>query len=143
MNSNNNLKNLKLRGSKTIRYDANRKFESETDDDSITEYLQNHAMSRFNKLKETEPDSQSDYTTPENSEEENSEESDTKEEKDNSKEIERVYKDYTTKEFCKTDILNKLNFRSKLDEYVFNSLPLTNSQKEELLLLIYADSPEE
>ena len=44
MNSNNNLKNLKLRGSKTV------KFESETDDDSITEYLQNHAMSRFNKL---------------------------------------------------------------------------------------------
>ena len=58
---------------------------------------------------------------------------------DNSDELERVYKDITTKKYCKTDILNNLSFESEIDKYVFDFLPLSNSQKEQLLLNIYKE----
>ena len=61
-----------------------------------------------------------------------------KNEKDNGEEIERVFKDITTHKFCKTNILHNLKFESKLDEFIFSSLPLSNSQKEKLLIDIYS-----
>ena len=61
-----------------------------------------------------------------------------KNEKDNGEEIERVFKDITTHKYCKTDILHNLKFESKLDEFIFSSLPLSNSQKEKLLIDIYS-----
>ncbi len=57
--------------------------------------------------------------------------------KDNSEEIEKVFKDITTHKYCKTDIMHNLKFESKLDEFIFSSLPLSNSQKEKLLIDIY------
>lgn len=36
-----------------------------------------------------------------------------------------------------TNILNEIRFANKQDEYVFNMLPLTLKQKEELLLNLY------
>ena len=62
---------------------------------------------------------------------------DIKNEKDNSEEIERVFKDITTYKYCNTSILHNLKFESKLDEFIFNQLPLSNSQKEKLLIDIY------
>ena len=59
-------------------------------------------------------------------------------EKDNSDEIEKVFKDITTHKYCKTDILHNLKFESKLDEFIFSGLPLSNSQKEKLLIDIYS-----
>jgi hypothetical protein len=61
-----------------------------------------------------------------------------KDEKLNVEEIERVYKDITTKKYCKTDILDNLKFESKMDKFVFDHLPLSNSQKEELLLSMFS-----
>jgi hypothetical protein len=61
-----------------------------------------------------------------------------KNEKDNGEEIERVFKDITTHKYCKTSILHNLKFESKLDEFIFSSLPLSNSQKEKLLIDIYS-----
>lgn len=58
-------------------------------------------------------------------------------ETDNNEELERVYKDITTQKYCKTDILNNLTFESEVDKYVFDFLPLSNSQKEQLLLNIF------
>lgn len=58
-------------------------------------------------------------------------------EKDNNKELTKVLEDMDTYKYCKTDILHKVNFMSKMDKFVFDSLPLTNSQKEELLLSLY------
>ena len=49
------------------------------------------------------------------------------------KEMEKAYEDITTHKYCKTDMLKKLEFKSKMDQFVFEHLPLTNSQKEELL----------
>ena len=49
----------------------------------------------------------------------------------------KVLLDMNTQTFCKSNILNECNFMSKMDKYIFDSLPLTNSQKEELLLSIY------
>ena len=49
----------------------------------------------------------------------------------------KVLLDMNSQTFCKTNILNECNFMSKTDKYIFDSLPLTNSQKEELLLSIY------
>ena len=49
----------------------------------------------------------------------------------------KVLLDMNSQTFCKTNILNECNFISKTDKYIFDSLPLTNSQKEELLLSIY------
>jgi len=37
----------------------------------------------------------------------------------------------------KTDILNNVKWETKTDEYIFDSLPLTMKQKEELLLSLY------
>lgn len=58
-------------------------------------------------------------------------------EKDNADVIEKVYKDITTTKYCKTTILNNLSFESELDKYIFDFLPLSNSQKEELLLKMF------
>ena len=49
----------------------------------------------------------------------------------------KVLLDMNSQTFCKSNILNECNFMSKTDKYIFDSLPLTNSQKEELLLSIY------
>lgn len=49
----------------------------------------------------------------------------------------KVLLDMNSQTFCKTNVLNECNFMSKMDQYIFDSLPLTNSQKEELLLSIY------
>lgn len=58
-------------------------------------------------------------------------------ESNNYEEIDKVLKDMDTYRYCKTDILDKVRFESKLDKFVFDSLPLTNSQKEQLLLDMY------
>ena len=55
----------------------------------------------------------------------------------NYEEIDKVLKDMDTYRYCKTDILDKVRFESKLDKFVFDSLPLTNSQKEQLLIDMY------
>ena len=55
----------------------------------------------------------------------------------NYEEIDKVLKDMDTYRYCKTDILDKVRFESKMDKFVFDSLPLTNSQKEKLLLDMY------
>ena len=61
------------------------------------------------------------------------------EEKDNTDELTRVLEDMDTLKHCKTDILYKVKFLTKDDQFVFDSLPLTNSQKEQLLLSLYPD----
>ena len=68
-----------------------------------------------------------------------SDKSDIKDEKLNVKEMEKAYEDITTYKYCKTDMLKKLEFKSKMDQFVFEHLPLTNSQKEELLLSMYSN----
>lgn len=68
-----------------------------------------------------------------------SDKSDCKDEKLNVKEMEKAYEDITTHKYCKTDMLKKLEFKSKMDQFVFEHLPLTNSQKEELLLSMYSN----
>jgi hypothetical protein len=60
-----------------------------------------------------------------------------KEEQDNAEELDRILKDMNSFEFCKTNILDEVKFMSKNDKEIFNALPLTNSQKEELLLSVY------
>lgn len=59
------------------------------------------------------------------------------EDQDNSEEIEKAYDDMNTFKYCKTNILNDVKFASKIDKFVFEGLPLSNSQKEELLLSLY------
>ena len=49
----------------------------------------------------------------------------------------KVIEDMNTHTYCKTNILNECKFANKMDEYIFNGLPLTNSQKEELLLEVF------
>jgi hypothetical protein len=61
-------------------------------------------------------------------------------EKDNSAEMSRLVKDMTSYTYCNTiilDNLDKVNFASDMDRFVFQNLPLTNSQKEELLLSMF------
>lgn len=55
----------------------------------------------------------------------------------NKKEIERVIEDLSSYKKCKTDILQNVKFETKEDEFLFDSLPLTMAQKEELLLSMY------
>jgi len=62
---------------------------------------------------------------------------DDKDDKDNNEAITKVLEDMCSYKYCKTDILHKVNFMSDMDKFVFESLPLTNSQKEELLLSLY------
>ena len=62
-------------------------------------------------------------------------------EKDNSEEMSRLVKDMTSYTYCNTNILDnldKVNFASDMDRFVFVNLPLTNSQKEELLLSMFS-----
>lgn len=42
-----------------------------------------------------------------------------------------------SEEKTRTNILNEIKFANKQDEMVFNRLPLSNRQKEELLFSIY------
>lgn len=65
---------------------------------------------------------------------------DDKDDKVNNEEITKVLEDMDTYKYCKTDILHKVNFMSKMDKFVFDSLPLTNSQKEQLLLDLYPNA---
>ena len=62
-------------------------------------------------------------------------------EKDNSKEMSRLLDDINSYKFCDTNILDnldKINFASSMDRFVFVNLPLTNSQKEQLLLSMFS-----
>lgn len=69
------------------------------------------------------------------------EEEDNKEdEKDNYDEITKVLEDMETYKYCSTDILYKVKFMTKMDKFVFESLPLTNSEKEKLLLELYPNT---
>ena len=61
-------------------------------------------------------------------------------EKDNNEELTKVLDDIDTYKYCKTDILHKVNFESKMDKFIFDSLPLTNSQKEQLLLDLFPNT---
>ena len=61
-------------------------------------------------------------------------------EKDNNEELTKVLDDIDTYKYCKTDILHKVNFESKMDKFIFDSLPLTNSQKEQLLLELFPNT---
>ena len=62
-------------------------------------------------------------------------------EKDNSAEMSKVLDDMNSYKYCNTNILDnldKINFKSSMDRFVFVNLPLTNSQKEELLLSMFS-----
>ena len=62
-------------------------------------------------------------------------------EKDNSAEMSKVLDDMNSYKFCDTNILDnldKINFASSMDRFVFQNLPLTNSQKEQLLLSMFS-----
>ena len=66
---------------------------------------------------------------------------DSKKEKDNSEEMSKVLNDMTTYKYCNTNILDnldKINFASSMDRFVLENLPLTNSQKENLLLSFFS-----
>ena len=66
---------------------------------------------------------------------------DSKEEKDNSEEMSRLLDDMNSYKYCNTNILDnldKINFKSSMDRFVFVNLPLTNSQKEQLLLSMFS-----
>jgi len=65
---------------------------------------------------------------------------DSKIEKNNNEELTKVLEDIDTYKYCKTDILHKVNFESKMDKFLFDSLPLTNSQKEQLLLSLFPNT---
>lgn len=65
---------------------------------------------------------------------------DSKIEKNNNEELTKVLDDIDTYKYCKTDILHKVNFESKMDKFIFDSLPLTNSQKEQLLLSLFPNT---
>ena len=65
---------------------------------------------------------------------------DSKIEKNNNEELTKVLEDIDTYKYCKTDILHKVNFESKMDKFIFDSLPLTNSQKEQLLLSLFPNT---
>ena len=65
---------------------------------------------------------------------------DSKIEKNNNEELTKVLEDIDTYKYCKTDILHKVNFESKMDKFIFDSLPLTNSQKEQLLLDLFPNT---
>ncbi|MHA2088903.1 MAG: hypothetical protein ACW972_11530 [Promethearchaeota archaeon] len=58
----------------------------------------------------------------------------TKDEKERHEQQEKLIKE--AKASPKTDILNYVRFKSKLDEEIFNLLPLSDAQKEELVLSV-------
>ena len=62
-------------------------------------------------------------------------------EKDNSAEMSKLLDDMNSYKYCDTNILDnldKINFKSSMDRFVFVNLPLTNSQKEQLLLSMFS-----
>ena len=92
----------------------------------MSENISDKVLKTFNDLKQTEPSSsEEDF-----------------EQNKRVKLMEHVYNDITSKQFCKNfNYDNNLNFKSKDDQYVWDFLPLTNSQKEELLKFVY-ENPE-
>jgi hypothetical protein len=56
---------------------------------------------------------------------------------DNNKIIQDTLDSIFSHKELKTDILNNVIWESKLDQYIFDSLPLTMKQKEDLLLSLY------
>jgi len=87
-------------------------------------------LETFKQLKETEPSS-SDVSSEEDFEQNK-----------RVKLMERVYEDITTKQYCKNfNYDNNLNFKTKNDKFIWDLLPLTNSQKEQLLKYVY-ENPE-
>lgn len=56
---------------------------------------------------------------------------------ENAREIEKVIKSMTSTEDLKTNILNDVVWETLEQQYIFDSLPLTMKQKEELLLSVY------
>jgi len=64
----------------------------------------------------------------------------TKDDTNNNEELKKVLDDMDTYKYCKTDILHKVKFESSMDKYIFDSLPLTNSQKEQLLLDLFPNT---
>ena len=94
----------------------------------MSENISDKVLKTFNDLKRTEPSS-SDVTS-----------SDEEEFQQNKrvKLMEQVYTDITTKQYCNnSNYDNNLNFKTKNDNYVWDLLPLTHSQKEELLKYVY------
>ena len=57
----------------------------------------------------------------------------------NPDELKRILEDYASLKYCKTNIIAEARsrFDSKMDLFLFDALPLTNSQKEELLLSLF------
>ena len=89
-------------------------------------------LETFQELKDTEPTS-SDMSS--------SDEIDFQQNK-RVKLMEQVYNDITSKQYCNnSNYDNNLNFKSKDDQTVWNLLPLTHSQKEQLLKFVY-ENPE-
>ena len=87
-------------------------------------------LETFQELKETEPSS-SDVSSE-----------DDFEQNKRVKLMEQVYEDITTKQHCNNfNYDNNLNFKTKNDKFVWDLLPLTNSQKEQLLNYVY-ENPE-
>jgi hypothetical protein len=62
----------------------------------------------------------------------------TTDEKKNHTEMENIVKDFN--EEAKTNILQLLRFKTKTDEFVFNHLPLSDAQKEELVLSVLSEN---
>jgi len=94
----------------------------------MSENISDKVLKTFNDLKRTEPSS-SDMTS-----------SDEEEFQQNKrvKLMEQVYTDITTKQYCNnSNYDNNLNFKTKDDSFVWDLLPLTHSQKEELLKFVY------
>jgi hypothetical protein len=56
---------------------------------------------------------------------------------DNNKIIKDTLDNMFSHKELKTDILNNVKWQSELDQYIFDSLPLTMKQKEDLLLSLY------
>jgi len=85
-------------------------------------------LETFQELKETEPTSSDMSSSDENDFEQNK----------RVKLMEQVYTDITTKQYCNnSNYDNNLNFKTKNDKFVWDLLPLTHSQKEELLKFVY------
>jgi hypothetical protein len=61
----------------------------------------------------------------------------TEEERDNIKAFNKIIEEMESP--AVTDVLKNLDFKTKIDEFVFNRLPLTTNQKEYLLLSVNSE----
>ena len=94
----------------------------------MSENISDKVLKTFNDLKRTEPSS-SDVSS--------SDEIDFEQNK-RVKLMEQVYEDITTKQHCNNfNYDNNINFKTKDDKFVWDLLPLTHSQKEQLLKYVY------